>query len=258
LLFGADPQRFLPQANATLIRRGDGADPVDTAVASGTFLEQLRLVEEFFLRNLAAQYPMPVVREAVVNALVHRDYSDYTGDVVVRLVDDRAEISSPGLLVGALDVATLEGDAPLTPDRRNPTLVELFFRQTRRIDGGSYIERLGSGIRRMQERLAEHGLPAPEFVEDVPSRRFVVRLRGLRFARPQTTVSERTALNRRQAEFTRLTPAGTRVTAQDYGRRFQVSRGTALSDLNKLAERGLAVRRGSGPATYFEVLGPPP
>ncbi|MEI6430613.1 MAG: ATP-binding protein [bacterium] len=102
------------------------------------------------------EYPLTALREAVANALLHRDYTD-TGRVMIRVYDDHILISSPGPLPEGLTVSDLSRD-PHRSRLRNPLLAQAFF-------CAEIVERWGTGTTRMAQLCAAHGLPAPEFAE---------------------------------------------------------------------------------------------
>lgn len=257
LLLGRAPQMHFPQATLALVRQPDapGADPPDSLVASGAILDQVRAAERFFRRNLAGDYPIEVVREAIVNALMHRDYAIGWAETSVRLNGDVAEVASPGLLIGGLRVDELARRPIDHPPRRNPSLVNLFFAQTRvEADAGAlYLERAGSGINRMRERLTEAGFPAPEFQEDVQRGLFIVTLRGVPLGQaPQPALpATEIELNPRQRQLLEQLTSGDTVSAQEYQARFGVSRATATADLTALVRAGLLKPHGSGPARRY-------
>ena len=97
----------------------------------------------------------PSKREAVVNALMHRDYRIVGTQVSVEVFDNRVEIVNPGGLVNGLSVRTL-GTVSV---RRNEILSDLFFRMHK-------VERIGMGIRNMKEAMLAAGLPEPVFETD--------------------------------------------------------------------------------------------
>ena len=101
------------------------------------------------------QYPMVAVREAVLNALVHRDYSLHTEGMPIQLVmyADRMEIVNPGGLYGRLTVDQL-GQAQ--PDTRNPVLVTA-------METLGKTENRYSGIPTIRYAMQECDLPAPRF-----------------------------------------------------------------------------------------------
>ena len=106
-------------------------------------------------RTDQTEYPIAAIREAVLNALIHRDYSIYTEGTPVQIdfFSDRLEIHSPGSLYGRMTVEQL-GIA--RPDLRNPALAVM----TEVITGA---ENRYSGIPTMRSALAKYGLPAPKF-----------------------------------------------------------------------------------------------
>jgi ATP-dependent DNA helicase RecG len=101
-------------------------------------------------------FPPLALREAMVNALIHRDYAVYGGAINVAIFDDRVEISSAGMLPFGLTPADLTRDHDSRP--RNPLLAELFFRR-------GFIERWGRGTQKIVDLCVAAGHPPPEFEE---------------------------------------------------------------------------------------------
>ena len=190
MLFGIYPQALFPQlcVIATAVPGTEmglldeqGRRFTDSKRIEGTLPELLdgslafvranmrvstKIVPETGERIDVPQYPMDAVREAILNALVHRDYSFHTEGMPIQLTmfSDRIEISNPGGLYGRLTIDQL-GIAQ--PDTRNPVLVTA-------MEALHKTENRYSGIPRIRHAMAEMGLPAPEFID----RRgmFVVRL----------------------------------------------------------------------------------
>jgi ATP-dependent DNA helicase RecG len=111
-------------------------------------------------------YPPLALREALVNALCHRDYSIPGGAVNLAIFDDRLEIISAGLLPPGITVADLKREHVSRP--RNPLIAEVFFRR-------GLIERWGRGTQKIVELCRTAGQPEPEFEEQAGS--VVVRFR---------------------------------------------------------------------------------
>jgi predicted HTH transcriptional regulator len=104
----------------------------------------------------AYEIPPEVIREAIVNAVAHRDYTS-NGSVQVMVFADRVEIWNPGSLPPSLTLAQLRQPHGSVP--ANPLLAEpLYLAQ--------YIERLGTGTADMIRRCREAGLPEPVFSLD--------------------------------------------------------------------------------------------
>ena len=179
LNFGVYPQGFLPQlAIVGVVVPGthignlseDGSRFLDNKRMEGTLASMLEEALLFCRRNMrintridpvsgqrqdVTEYPLNAIREAVLNALIHRDYSAYMEGTPIQLYfyTDRLEIHSPGGLYGRMTVEEL-GHA--RPDLRNPALATMseFLLRT---------ENRYSGIPTMYREMKEYNLPAPVF-----------------------------------------------------------------------------------------------
>ena len=103
-------------------------------------------------RNEIWEIPETALKEAVVNALSHRDYYDRGNRINIELFDDRVEISNPGGLVSAIQ----ESEFGKKSYSRNPLIFGLFEKMR-------MVEHVGSGVTRMRELMEEVGLPQPVF-----------------------------------------------------------------------------------------------
>ena len=194
LLFGENPNRRLPQAGVTAVAfPGPEKDyntvdeqrirgPLTSRVSKlGTALEKgvIDRTIDFVKRNMGSvawidggrrrrkkAYPLDAVREAVVNAVVHRDYAREGTDIEVSLYGDRLEVISPGCLPNGVTVEKMkEGVVRVA---RNELLKEILR------DYG-YIEHYGMGVRnRIIGAMRRHNGTLPDLVEE--DDRFIVRL----------------------------------------------------------------------------------
>ena len=173
------PQGYFPQLGVTAVVV-PGTQIGDTDADAARFIDNKRIegtidsMEEeavgFCRRNMKLrtiidpdtgtrsdrpEYPVEAIREAILNALIHRDYSIYTEGtpVQVDLFADRLEIHSPGSLYGRMTVEQL-GIA--RPDLRNPALAVM----TETLTGA---ENRYSGIPTIRRAMKEYGLPEPIF-----------------------------------------------------------------------------------------------
>ena len=111
-------------------------------------------------RTDRTEYPLEALREAIANALIHRDYSTQTENayISVYMYDNRIEILNPGTLYGTNKLEKL-GTASVM-EARNPTIVRILEEK------GSVIENRHSGIPTMKREMKKYGLPEPEFYEE--------------------------------------------------------------------------------------------
>lgn len=188
-----------------------------------------------FRRDDEPEYPYEALREAVVNAIIHRDYARSGETVRVFIYTARIEVRSPGALplgVTLDDLIALR----VTSVPRNPVLAG-FLR-----DIPGYMERIGSGIRFMIHEMAGRGLPAPEFAEHYD---VVVTFRNGRQPVDPALLSERQI---RALEIVRVTGS---ISTSEYCAATGVSPSTGLRDLTELVERDLLVARGKRRAKRF-------
>ena len=99
--------------------------------------------------------PLTILREAIINAIVHADYSQRGAPIRIVFLDDRIEIENPGILLPGLTIEDMkQGMSKI----RNHVIARLF----RELD---LIEQWGTGVRRMFQEAEQQGLPEPEIVE---------------------------------------------------------------------------------------------
>jgi ATP-dependent DNA helicase RecG len=186
------------------------------------------------------EIPLEVLREAVVNALMHRDYGIRGTQVTVEVYDDRVEIVNPGGLPKGLS----KEDFGRISVRRNERIADLFFRLHK-------VERVGSGIRRMREAVAEAGLPKPEFETDTFFRAIFRRpaavpdLGGNNQKTTQKTAQKILDFISREPEITRERLAEA-IGITDSGVKYQ---------LRRLQEQGRLRRVGPDKGGRWEVVG---
>ncbi|WP_448574008.1 ATP-binding protein [Trichothermofontia sp.] len=124
--------------------------------------------------------PLGILREAVINALVHADYSQRGAPIRIAFFDDRIEIENPGILLPGLTIADMkQGISKI----RNPVIARV-FREL------NLIEQWGSGVRRMFNEAAALGLPEPEILEIGMRLRLIVYLADVVMVAPSGVQTE--------------------------------------------------------------------
>lgn len=262
MLFGRDraPQRLNPTAFVKMGRFKDSTTILDDKEFGGNLFEQLDAAMQQFRQYLQVRYefrkemgdlsgleamqrieiwdyPLDALREAVANALLHRDYTDFSS-VMVRVYDDRVLISSPGLLPAGVTLEDLTTD-PHRSRPRNPLLAQAFFLT-------EIVEKWGTGTLRMARLCAEQGLPAPEFAE--VSGEFWVTFRK----DPYTDERLRAlGLSDRQIQAVRYVQERGSISNAAYRSLVGVSDETARQELRRLVTQGLLRAEGRGRSAQY-------
>ncbi len=168
LFFSKDLNRIYPHVAVTcvLYKGTEKVEVLDRKDFNDDILSNVEEALRFLRRNLPVRYdmtgharrnevlqiPEAVLREAVVNAVAHRDYFERGANVMVEIFDDRIEISNPGGLVKGLTPENFGKRSVL----RNPNISSLLHR-------AGYVEKMGTGVSRMREILKQAKLRPPEF-----------------------------------------------------------------------------------------------
>jgi ATP-dependent DNA helicase RecG len=252
LLFGKNPQKYLPSAKIQAARfKGTSSTTfLDMKVYEGTLFAQLRSAIDFIQQHTSLtaeiqglrrierwEYPIEALREAVINALIHRDYLAVS-HIQVRIHDDGITILNPGGLPEGMTVDKLRSEHPSIP--RNPLLAETFFL-------AGLIEKWGTGTLRIIEKTREHGLPEPSFSDERHS--FSITLgKGL------LTDEVLAKLNERQRKVVQFLRHNESISNQQYQELFSVSKPTATRDLRELVRTKIVVAVGRGKRDIRYVL----
>lgn len=258
LLFGNHPQRASAHA-VTHIGRFKGEMIEDDRMVEQNLWRQLDAamdafhtylqkrvevhVTELTLKGLQNkqtwEYPLDALREAVINALIHRDYTAL-GNVEVRVREDSITVWSPGGLPRGTTLEELRKRHASNP--RNPLLARAFFL-------AGHIERWGTGTNKMIRLCREQELPDPEYTERQGG--FLVTFQK------DTLTPERlktAGLNERQIKaMLHLRVAGVTVSNKEYATLSGASLRTGNLDLADLLRRGLLDRTGAGRAIRYRA-----
>ena len=182
MVFSPYPQAYFPQLCITAISvpgteigelGEEGERFLDNQRIEGNIPEMLEQAIRFVKKNMKTmtivnpydgrredktEYPITAVREAVINALVHRDYSIHTEGMPIQIImyEDRMEIKNPGGIYGRITVDQL---GKMQPDTRNPVLAS-------ELELLKVTENRYSGIPTIRREMAKYNLIAPEFLDE--------------------------------------------------------------------------------------------
>ncbi|MEU6021036.1 ATP-binding protein [Micromonospora sp. NPDC047134] len=278
LVFGTYPQTFEPQLGLTFVaypttqpgalgprgerftenRSVDGSIPTMVAECIRILKRNMRRrnVISGLYRTEEWEYPEEVLREALVNALVHRDYAEFARgmQVQVEMYPDRLVIRNPGGLYGPVEVTSL-GTTPVTSSR-NRSLLKI-LEDTPFGDGHMVCENRGSGITRIRIALAEAGMEQPRFADDIST--FTVEF-------PNHTLLDEEAikwlgslgrgpLSRSQMAALVVMRGGRELSNSSFRAVTGVTDSRIASrELRELVERGLVTQHGSRGGTTYRLV----
>ena len=189
-------------------------------------------------------YPPLATREALANALCHRDYSIGGGSVGIAVYDDRLEVTSSGSLHFGLTPEKLFGPHESRP--WNPLIARTFYRR-------GIIEEWGSGTLKMADMASNAGLPTPEIDDDGGA----VTVRFLRGSRAAEQRGEASPARRQEMILALLDRADDGMARRDLIARLALhAHGRqVVRDLEALRKRGLIASSGRGVAARWKRVG---
>ena len=241
-------------------------DALDDAEFEGNIIYLLKASLDFVKRNTKKmwkkgpvyrieypEYPERAVQEALVNALIHRDYSVIGSEVHVDIYDDRLEIYSPG---GMYDGTFIQDINPLdvSSSRRNPIIADVFARM-------DLMERRGSGLRKIieaykrEENYREE--LKPEFRSTESS--FTTILRNLNYDTQNVTQNvtqndgQKLKPDERREKILDVIKNNPKITAYDLSGQFNVTDRTIKRDLKVLTDEKIIEYVGSAKDGYWKV-----
>ena len=167
LFFAKEPCKFFPSAyvDVVVFKGTERVDVIDRKTFKNGLLENLNRTRVYLQEHLNVKYkyredwkreniyelPLDALREAVANALMHRDYFVTGANITVSIFDNRVEVSSPGGLPKPLTVK----DLGKMSKRRNEVIADLFSRL-------DFVEKLGTGINKIKGWMKEANLKTPK------------------------------------------------------------------------------------------------
>ncbi|MDY6990688.1 MAG: putative DNA binding domain-containing protein [Thermodesulfobacteriota bacterium] len=250
VLFGKRPARRFPQTRIRAVRySGTGRDRLaDNRVFEGNAFTQLGKAISFLEAHIPVQsaiptdelrrkekpaIPFPAVREALLNALVHRDYAAPDGGVIVSVYADRLEIWNAGSLPDGISPSSLKTITVSRP--HNPDMAHVFLLR-------GYIERVGSGIQRILTAFKQAKLPEPEWKEMGGGITVVLRWQKVSLE-----------INERQRRLLKTLRPGEATNVTTYRNEFgkEIKDRQARKDLKELVDLGYLRIRGKGRSTEY-------
>ena len=245
-------------------------DAIDDNEYTGSLIILLQESYNFVLRNSKKawmkendkrvelpDYPERAVMEGIVNALIHRSYTELGSEVHIDMYDDRLEIYSPGGMVGGVSIKDVD-ILNVPSKRRNPILADIFGRL-------KYMERRGSGFKKIinayetQQNYKKELAPVfKAFNND-----FILTLFNLNYgvddlkeSEPQRNPKEtpkKPQRNPKEIEIINVIKNAPNITVSGIAKQLNYKIDSVQHYINKLKDEGLIVHKGSTKAGYWEV-----
>lgn len=253
LLFYPDPEKF---ATGAYIKIGYFRTNTDLRFQDdihGNLFEQVEKTMELLLTKYTRalisydglhrietyEYPKEALREALLNAVTHKDYSG-GAPIQIRVYDDKIMIWNEGRLPENWTIEKLLQNHSSRPN--NPDIANAFFRS-------GYVESWGRGISKIEEQCIAAGLPTPQFKPDGTD--FWVTFRKDIYNKEELS---KLGLNERQVKAVMYVKEHGKITNKEYQEINQISNRTATSDLKELVEKfNILKMSGAGANTFYEL-----
>lgn len=261
LLFGKKPQSYFLSAYIRCGRFKDAITIFDSKEYYGNLFKQLEDAMNFIknhtsvryeikVNNLSLhdltrkdiwEYPLDAIREAIINAIIHRDYNDYSSCVEVRIYDDKIWINNAGKLPSPLTVDDLK--LPNHQSKpKNPLLAKVFY-------FAGLIERWGTGTHKMIQLCKNAGLPEPKFEnrqEGIGS--FTVIFNKDMYTEEQL---RKMGLNERQIRAVLYVKEKGKISNKEYRNFYNISDEMARLELSGLVNKNIFAIQGKGRNVHY-------
>jgi len=255
LLFGKDPQLFYSHACVKIGRFLTDTDIQTTDIVKGNLFQQLEnsleiLRTKYLQSNIKfegihrrdiLEYPYEALREAIINALIHRDYWGFS-QIQIRVYPDKLIIMNAGRLPPEVPVEKLKTNHLSMP--RNRLLASIFYY-------AGFIEAWGRGTTMIVEKCVAQGLPEPDFIEDSG----VMTVMFLQDVFTGENLRKK-GLTDRQITAVRYVKEKNKITNKEYQVLCELKKRQATDDLKDLENKGILERIGiTGKGTYYILKG---
>jgi ATP-dependent DNA helicase RecG len=243
LLFGKNTQYFLSEARiiCSHFQGVSGRDVIAKVDCEGTLFDQFKQAYAFITSRLYTSFkirkpkryekleiPEVAIREALLNAIVHRNYF-IKAPIKVAIYDNRLEIFSPGSFPGPLDQNNLKSGITYL---RNPIICKIF----REI---GYVEKLGSGLITIFKSYEKENLEDPQIIE------------GENYVKAILPRFKKKKFKEKQDELTKLFAFSDEISIEDVQKILGVSRATASRKVNQWLKKGVVKRFGKTRAIRY-------
>jgi ATP-dependent DNA helicase RecG len=251
LLFAKDPQKYYIQSHSKIGRFLNETDIQSSDIINGNLIEQVdKIMDILRLKYLKAyisyegvhrreklEYPYESLREAVINALIHRDYTN-TSNLQIRVYDDKLVIYNGATLSNEVPIDKF--DKPHQSKPYNPIMASVFYKC-------GFIESWGRGTTSIINQCIEYGLPKPKFEYEWTA--VVITF----YKTTQETTQETKKISTKDRIIIEL-QSNSKLTREDLAIVIGVSADAIKQQIANLKEEGRLQRIGGTKSGYWQVV----
>lgn len=254
MLFGKNPQKYFINALVRVGRFKDEITIIGDRRIEGNLFKQIEEAEEAIKNFINVRYeitgeqltrkdiwdyPLEAIREALLNAVIHRDFFKYNVQTQIKIFNDWMWFFNIGGLPEGITLEQLKTTHPSVA--RNPLIVHIFYL-------AGLIEEYGSGIGRIMDSLKEANLPEPEFKEEFAG--FSLYLRKDYYTEEKL---KEMGLNDRQIKAVMYVKEKGKITNKEYQELNFVSNKTAYLELSDIIKKNVFAVEGSGRTVAYNL-----
>lgn len=253
LLFGSNPQRYYSHAVVKIGKFLNDTDVQTTDIVKGNLFQEVEksleiLRTKYLQSNISyegihrrdiLEYPYEALREATINALIHRDYHGFS-QIQIRVYPDKMIIMNEGRLPPEITAEDLKRNHLSKP--RNKLLADVFY-------FAGFIEAWGRGTLKILEKCRDQGLPEPEFNNEHGVMTVIFY---------KTKWNEKTlkqlGLNERQMKAVMYVKKNGKITNREYREINNISDEGARIDLNMMIKKDILIQKGKGRSVQYVLI----
>jgi ATP-dependent DNA helicase RecG len=251
LLFGKNPQRYFIQSHSKIGKFLSDSELLTSDIIEGNLFEQLEkiidtlrtkylhsfITYEGLQRIETLEYPYEAVREIVINALIHRDYSDTTV-LQIRVYEDKLIFTNGATLSHEVPIEKFKEDHLSKPF--NPTIANMFYK-------AGFVESWGKGTNNIVNDCLKMNLPEPDYKYTQKA------VQVFLYKTTQETIQETKKIFTKDKILLELKKDSS-LTREELAKLVGVSSNAVKQHLSKLKEEGKIKRAGSTKSGYWEII----
>ena len=260
VLFGSSPTQFIPQARVRVVEMPEGKtgdkfefdrmfdscilrviDEIEPIIAARIGGVSSQFVDDSWKRKDQISYPQKAIREAILNAIIHRDYR-MSGSVLISILPGELRVANPGALPEGLKPADLRREHLSIPV--NPDIAQITY--LRRL-----IDKVGRGTQKIIESCKEHKLKTPKWTSSPAETTLTLfaplSARGKNMTSPSLSPRQARILHTLRS----IGPCSAPTVVEDIGE--DVTARTIRSDLKKLVDFGLVTINGQARSSVYDL-----